>query len=247
MNQNKYFSFVPNTITSFNVLSGCLSVVFAFEGLLIWAGLFIFMAAVFDFFDGMSARLLHAYSAMGKELDSLADVISFGLAPASIAHVMVRNAVIPQLALNEASFVQLLIIFSPFILNVFSALRLAKFNIDTRQTESFIGLATPANAMVWASLPFVSKSYPNSSVAYIIENPFFIIILSAVMSFLLVSELPMFSLKFKNLTWSSNKIQWVFMSGNFVLLVVFQLAAIPLIIIWYILLSIIANLLFKKH
>lgn len=245
MNLKKYFSFVPNTITSLNVVSGSLSIVFAFNGNLVVAGTLIFIAAIFDFFDGMSARLLNAYSAMGKELDSLADVISFGLAPAVIAHLLVRRTFLSQIPLNEATLMQLMVIFSPFVLVVFSALRLAKFNIDTRQTESFIGLATPANAMIWASLPFVLKKFSFSPVAHWVSHPLIIISFSVILSLLLVAELPMFSLKFKSLKWSDNKTRFIFLGGSLVFLIFWQLSGIPLIIIWYIVLSVITNLVCK--
>jgi CDP-diacylglycerol--serine O-phosphatidyltransferase len=246
MTVKKYFSFVPNTITSLNVLSGCLSVIFAFEGSLVAAGIFILIAAVFDFFDGMSARLLGAYSDMGKELDSLADVISFGLAPAAIAHAIIRQAIIPGNSLGDATFVQWVLLFAPFIITVFSALRLAKFNIDTRQTESFIGLATPANAMVWASLPFILNHYSHSPVVELLGHPYFIIALAVLLSLLLVAEIPMFSLKFKSLKVKDNQTRFIFLAGNLILLIVFPMAAIALIIIWYILLSVLSNMVCKK-
>jgi CDP-diacylglycerol--serine O-phosphatidyltransferase len=238
MAANKIVGAIPNTITSFNALSGSLSVVFALEGNLVAAGVLIFVAALLDFFDGMSARLLKAYSPMGKELDSLADVISFGLAPATIAHVLVRKAYMPYVDLEYASWAQLLVVFLPFVITIFSALRLAKFNIDTRQTDSFIGLATPANALVWASFPLILFYQPSSFLAQGMVNPYILLSLSVLMSLLLVSELPMFSLKFKNLSWAANKTQYIFMGVNIILLLIFKLAGIPLIIVWYILLSV---------
>jgi len=246
MQTKNIFKFVPNTITSFNALAGSLSVVFAFEGNLVFAGVLILMAAVFDFFDGMTARLLKAYSDMGKELDSLADMISFGLAPAAIVHNLVRMQYPEIHNLTEASYLELFILLSPFIITVFSALRLAKFNVDTRQTESFIGLATPANAMVWAALPFVSHFYTGSFMANLTTNVPFLLILSLVMSLLLVSEIPMFSLKFKSLKIKDNKTRFIFLGVCLVLLIVFKLAALPLIIFWYILLSIVSNWVCKK-
>jgi CDP-diacylglycerol--serine O-phosphatidyltransferase len=247
MNLKKYLAFVPNTITSFNVLSGCLSVVFAFEGSLIAAGIMILVAAVFDFFDGMSARLLGAYSDMGKELDSLADVISFGLAPAAIAHIIVRHALLGNLPLSDAAFMDWVLMFSPFVITVFSALRLAKFNIDTRQTESFIGLATPANAMVWASIPLILTSYPESILVQYLGHPHVIVFLAVVMSLLLVSEIPMFSLKFKNLKIKDNKTRFIFLAGNLILIIALPMAALALIIIWYLVLSVISNAVCQKH
>lgn len=240
MKYSSLFSFVPNAITSLNVLSGSLSIVFAFEGNLVLSGLLILFAAVFDFLDGMSARLLNAYSDMGKELDSLADMISFGLAPAVIAHILVRNQ-IPDFSLTDSSFTIKLIVFTPFIITIFSALRLAKFNVDTRQTESFIGLATPANAMVWASFPFILHYYQDTFFSGLIENSIFLVILSIVMSVLLVIELPMFSLKFKNFNISENKSRFIFLIGSVIFLIFFKIAGVPIIIIWYIILSIIVK------
>jgi len=245
MASKKFFSFVPNTITSFNVLSGSLAIVFAIDNNLVLAGILIIIAAIFDFLDGLSARLLGAYSDMGKELDSLADMISFGLAPAIIAHVLIKNQLMPDQALLDAPLIILIQVFTPFVIVVFSALRLAKFNIDTRQTESFIGLATPPNAMVWASFPFILAAQNNTWISNLIQTPWFIMVLSVVMSLLLVSELPMFSLKFKNLKLANNKIRFAFLLICIILLVVFKVVAIPLIIITYILMSAI-QLLIKK-
>lgn len=239
MSIKKYFSFVPNSITSLNVLSGSLSVVYAFEGNLVLSGILILFAAGFDFLDGASARLLNAYSPMGKELDSLADMISFGLAPAVIAHVLIRQQILPEGDLKTASFIILVQLFIPFIIAIFSALRLAKFNVDERQTESFIGLATPANALVWASFPFILASQNGSTYVQLIQNPWFISILALVMSLLLVSELPMFSLKFKNLKFANNKTRFIFLGISISLIIIFKLASIPLIIFCYILISII--------
>jgi len=245
MSKKNIFGFVPNTITSLNVLSGSLSIVFAFNSNLLAAGVFILAAAIFDFFDGMSARLLGAYSDMGKELDSLADMISFGLAPAVIAHLLVRRQ-FPSLELGSASFLQLVIILSPFVITIFSALRLAKFNIDTRQTESFIGLATPANAMIWATLPFVLHFYGDSFFSSLINNYWFIIALAVIMSLLLVSELPMFSLKFKSLKIKDNKTRFIFLTGCLILLIIFKISGIPLIIFWYIVLSVVEFFVCRK-
>lgn len=249
MADKKILSFVPNTITSMNVLSGCLSVLFAFEGHLALAGLFIIIASVFDFFDGMSARLLKAYSPMGKELDSLADVISFGIAPAIIAMMLIKPTINPSgVNITSLSFPVMMVQLFPLILVVFSALRLAKFNIDTRQTESFIGLPTPGNALLWASLPLML--YFNKESAFlpaILSNVWVILPLSAVMSFLLVSEIPMFSLKFKSLKPSQNKTRFVFLAICLVLLIFLKIAAIPVIILAYVLVSIIDNLVCKKQ
>lgn len=230
---------IPNTITSLNAFSGCLSVVFAFEGKLMLAGIFIFIAAFLDFFDGLSARLLNAYSDMGKELDSLADMLSFGFAPAVIAHLLIRERIAGQIALSEMSGWILFLVVLPFLIAVFSGLRLAKFNVDTRQSESFIGLATPANAMVWASLPMILKFQPDIFYADLLLNVWFLPGAAIVMSLLLVSELPMFSLKFKNLKLADNKVRFGFLVLSTILLAWLHMAAIPVIIICYILISLV--------
>ena len=172
---------VPNFITCLNLFSGALAVYFAFQANYELVLILVLLAAVFDFLDGFAARLLKAYSPMGKELDSLADVISFGLAPGAVAFSMLQASELPQW-----------LAFAGFIIPVFSALRLAKFNIDERQSSSFIGMPTPANAIFWIGLGY---SYHEN----LAQQPYFVLGFIALMSLLLVSELPMFSLKFKNL------------------------------------------------
>lgn len=248
MNIKKFFSFVPNTITSLNILSGALSVVFAFEGELFLSGIFILLAAVFDFFDGMSARLLRAYSAIGKELDSLADVISFGFAPSVIAHCMMKELLIVNQPLTDNPVSVFLLLFLPFFMLVFSALRLAKFNIDERQSDSFIGLPTPANAIVWAAFPIIKHFQKTSFLIEWIEKPIFIIGLSIILGLLLVSELHLFSLKFKNLNFAKNKLRFLFLGLCLILFIVFKWEAIPLSILAYILLSVFHQLFsINKH
>lgn len=237
MNKKGTFWFVPNTITSFNVLSGCLSVVFAFEGQLVLAGLFILIAAVFDFFDGFAARMLNAYSEMGKQLDSLADMLSFGFAPAVIAFQLIKLNIAPDSSIIDLALGQKIIILFPFIIAIFSALRLAKFNIDTRQTDSFIGLPTPANAMIWASMPFILAFQSDSFFANIFSNTYVLLALSLVMSFALIMGMPLFSLKFKNFSWTDNKIRFIFLAICLILIIAFGFSSIPLIIISYILVS----------
>ena len=218
---------IPNFITCLNVFSGCIAVLLAFKGNYQGAMVAIFIAALFDFMDGMAARLLNAYSPMGKELDSLADVMSFGLAPGAIVFSLLTQATgnewLPYLA---------------FIIPIFSALRLAKFNLDERQTSSFIGLPTPANAIFWSGLAF-------SFSAFFIVNGWLLITLILFFSFLLVAEIPMFSLKFKNTKWADNKTQFFFLIGCIFILGLFQISAFPMLIAWYIFLSIAESLLIK--
>ena len=221
---------IPNTITCLNLFSGCVACVMAFQGEYFNAALFIYLAAFFDFLDGMMARALKAYSDIGKELDSLADGISFGMAPGIILFSWLCGI---------TSEISLYLPYIAFFIPVFSALRLAKFNVDTRQTNSFIGLPTPANAIFIASL---ISLHTQSCLTNILSNVWVITALILILSFLLVSELPMFSLKFKNLTWKDNKTCYIFLAISIALLAIFQLTAIPLIIILFILMSLLLHL-----
>lgn len=219
---------IPNFITSLNLYAGCLAIYYGFRGDYELVLLFVLLAAVFDFADGLAARLLHAYSPMGKELDSLADVVSFGVAPGILVLSMLTQSNLPYW-----------VAFSGFIIPVFSALRLAKFNIDERQTSSFIGLPTPANALFW-----VGMGYSFSKV--LIANPWYILAFTFIFSGLLVSELPMFSLKFKSLKWKDNQVQYIFLMVSILLIALFQTNALALIIGWYILFSILMYFLKSK-
>jgi CDP-diacylglycerol--serine O-phosphatidyltransferase len=218
---------IPNFITCLNLFSGCVAIYFAFRGNYQTAFIAILIAGLFDFLDGFAARMLKAYSPMGKELDSLADVISFGMAPGAIVFSLLSGATMYEWLPYVA-----------FLIPVFSGLRLAKFNIDERQTTSFIGMPTPANAIFWGGLAF---SYP----AFFTENLWVLVVLTGLFSYLLVAEIPMFALKVKNLAWKDNQIQYLFLIGCIAILVFFQLNAFAPIIGWYILLSI-ATSIFRK-
>ncbi|MHB9054899.1 MAG: CDP-diacylglycerol--serine O-phosphatidyltransferase [Paludibacteraceae bacterium] len=211
---------LPNTITCLNLFSGCAGVWFAFNGNYIGATVAILLSALFDFLDGFVARLVHAYSEIGKELDSLADIVSFGLVPGAMIFSMLSADYLHNYT------------FLAFLIPVFSALRLAKFNIDERQTTSFIGLPTPANAIFWGGMA-VSFS------GWFSQNHIALLVLTFVFAYLLVSELPMFSLKFKNLSWHNNKLQFIFLGGCILLMIFLQVDSIAPIIVWYIILSVI--------
>ena len=211
---------IPNFITCLNLFSGCVGVYLAFQGNFQGAFIAVIVSAVFDFFDGFAARLLKAYSPMGKELDSLADVVSFGVLPGAMVFSLLSKT-----SINEW------LPYVAFIIPVFSGLRLAKFNIDERQTSSFIGLPTPANAIFWGGLILSFESFLSS-------YTWPLIILILLFSYLLVAEIPMFSLKFKNYAWKSNQTQYLFLIGCAVILAFFQLSAFPILIGWYIALSI---------
>ncbi len=234
-----------------NLLCGCVGIVFVFEGNLLWASYLIFLAGVLDFLDGFVARLLKQHSEIGKQLDSLADMVTFGVLPSFILAKLI------QLSITEKTIIADLLperflsttILSPlsylaFILALFSCLRLAKFNVDTRQSDSFIGVPTPANAFVVAAFPLILEF--NSEYKSLILNATFLIAYTLIMSYLLIAEIPLFALKFKNFSWVSNKIKYIFLFISVVLLISLKFVAIPLIIFLYIILSVISNFQTKK-
>jgi len=225
---------IPNGITSLNLFSGCVAIVAAFNGQFQVAAGFIVLAAIFDFFDGMAARALKAYSDIGKELDSLADLISFGVAPSVIFFKLI------QVGLGfETGFVASYLPYVAFIIAVFSALRLAKFNIDTRQTTSFIGLPTPANALFLLSFGLYFES--NLPYKELVTNPWVLIVVAAIFSWLLVAEIPMFALKIKSLKLKGNEVRYTFLGLSVILIVLLQQMALLGIIPLYILVSLLTQ------
>ena len=218
---------IPNSITCLNLLSGCFACIFAFQGQYDWVALCIGLSALFDFLDGMAARLLHAYSPLGKELDSLADLLSFALAPGlMVMHLMAYNSTFHGMAEYQSWWA-----LSALLIPVFSALRLAKFNIDTRQTTSFIGLPVPANALFWIGI---------CQAVLRMESPvcgYAIVALVIIFSLLLVSEIPMFSLKFKNLKWKENYLRYLIIAVAAICLISLGLAGLAATIGLYIVLS----------
>jgi CDP-diacylglycerol--serine O-phosphatidyltransferase len=232
---------IPNTLTTMNLVSGLVSVTMAMENNLTGAAWLIFIAAVFDYLDGTAARLLKAYSELGKQLDSLADLVSFGVAPGIIVfqllsvhcegacNILERMHIVPYFAL---------------LIPVCSALRLAKFNIDLRQEVNFIGLPTPANAIFFASIPLILNFQPRiftlirlDFMVDFFSNPRILTILTVFFSYLLVSEFRIFSMKFKTTGWKENNFRYIFLGLMVVLIILFSLSAIPFIILSYLLLS----------
>ena len=224
---------IPNMVTCCNLLSGCIASVMAFEANYKAAILFIILGAIFDFFDGMLARLLNVSGPLGKELDSLADDITFGFAPSAIVFSLFKEVQYPEFMSGITDYFP----YTAFIIAAFSALRLGKFNIDPRQSSSFIGLPTPANALFWGSLVVGGHSFLVSDSF----NAAYLFILVILMSYLLVAELPMFSLKFKNLSWRDNKISYIFLLVCIPLLAIFRLGGFAAIILWYILWSLLTR------
>lgn len=221
---------LPNAITCANLFSGCIGIVFTFQDNLIFASYAIFLAAIFDFFDGFASRVLKSYSGIGKDLDSLADMVSFGVLPSAIMYMLLLQA--PQI-----SRVSEWLNFIAFLIPVFSALRLAKFNTDTRQAESFIGLPTPANAILIASIPLILQQY--ESIAPYILNPYGLTVFIAIMCTLLVAEIPLMSLKFKDSNFNKNFYRYLLLLFSAILILFFKFAAVPVVIVMYITLSLI--------
>ena len=224
---------IPNMVTCCNLFSGCIAAVMAFQSNYEAAILFIILGAVFDFFDGMLARLLNVSGPLGKELDSLADDITFGFAPSAIVFSLFKEVQYPEFMSGITEYFP----YTAFIIAAFSALRLGKFNIDPRQSSSFIGLPTPANALFWGSLVVGAHSFLVSDSF----NAIYLFILVISMDYLLVAELPMFSLKFKNLSWRDNKVSYIFLLICIPLLAVFRISGFAAIILWYILWSLLTR------
>ncbi len=190
---------LPNSITCLNLLSGVMSIICAFQDEFDKALLCMLAASVFDFLDGFAARLFKAYSDIGKELDSLADLVSFGVAPALIYYNY----------LEGFSEISLYVTLLPLLIAAFAALRLAKFNLDTRQTENFLGLPVPAAALAVASMIALANNYP-LIVNQFATNIIIHIVIVIFVSFLMVSEVPMFSFKFKSIAWRLNSNRYTF-------------------------------------
>lgn len=252
---------IPNAITCCNLLCGCLAIVQAFEGNLVYAAYLVGAGAIFDFFDGFAARMLKVSSPIGKDLDSLTDMVTFGVVPGVIMFKLIFMGILvycidgassegwtiyPPLSVHGAMSENKILpdeaIYLAFLIPVFSAIRLAKFNNDTRQSDSFIGVPTPAAAMFICSIPLIEEF---NHIDFIL-NPYVLIVITVVLSFLLVSELPLFALKFKHFKWKDNEIRFVFLGLSLVMLITLQFVGIPLIIIMYILLSVINNIVSKK-
>jgi CDP-diacylglycerol--serine O-phosphatidyltransferase len=238
---------LPNTLTCINLLCGCLALTFIFKGDLVIGAYLVGIAAVADFFDGLLARALRVSSPIGKDLDSLADMVSFGVVPGAIMYQLMHRSleamgvgpeqVSMHLVSGPAAWVPSVAIFFPFLITIFSALRLAKFNNDTRQTTSFIGLPTPACTLVVASLPLI-RANDVFSLTSVILTPVVLIGLSVLLSGLLVAELPLFALKFKNLRWLGNRRRFIFVALALGLVLWLRAAGVPVAVLLYVLLSV---------
>ena len=238
---------IPNIITCCNLISGCIATYWAFKGCFETALLFIVFGAVFDFFDGMSARLLHVSSPIGKELDSLADDITFGFAPSAIVFSYLNAFSLWPLAISQLPIANSQVLpYLAFIMAAFSALRLAKFNLDERQALGFIGLPTPANALFWGAL-IVGLNNGQWSMANGQWLPYLILVGTFISCWLLVCEIPMFALKFKTWGWKGNEIKYIFLLTCIPLLLLFGVSGLAAVIAWYVILSFINTRLTKNH
>jgi CDP-diacylglycerol--serine O-phosphatidyltransferase len=238
---------IPNAITILSLLLSCLAIILTFEGKIAIAAYLLIGSCICDFLDGFAARALKVNNPIGKEIDSLVDMIAFGVAPAMLMYQITKMA-------QETQQIQLLINFPwihyiVFVIPAFSAIRLAIFNIDTRQSTSFIGLAVPAHASfyIFCSLLFVYPDLPmlinaSSFVTSIVSNPIIMLASTILLSIMLVVEVPMFSLKFKNLKWKDNKLPFTFVLIWLGMLIFMNIVAMPMIILFYILWSIVLSI-----
>lgn len=244
---------IPNCITLANLLCGTLSIYFLYvSDNALLPSVFIVLGAIFDFCDGLTARLLKVTSAIGKELDSLSDVVTFGLAPSLIMVEVLKDSL---LANDYSLFAANVLCLIPLFMVLMSSYRLANFNVDERQSVNFIGLPTPANALLWLSLPVLAylsdqkihlwgmyQQEIYSTLVDILLNPWFIIVFSIIMGVMLVAPISMFSFKFKNFTWQDNKVRFIFLLISILLIFLFNCFAIPFIVLMYIIVSLISNL-----
>ena len=229
---------IPNFITSLNLASGFIAIILASQGDILMASWFIAAAMAFDFFDGFFARLLKAYSDIGKQLDSLADIVSFGVAPAVILYQLMMNA-----CAYEGLFSQLLIILILSVMPICAAMRLAVFNLDTSQTINFKGLATPANAISVITLVFASHFSNSETIAFLISSSVAIVIITVTLSLLMVSRLDLFSLKISNLKFKGNESKYLMLVLLVIVFAIAGIAGIALIIPVYIIASLSQKLL----
>lgn len=243
---------IPNILTLLNLLSGTIAVLFAVKNELVVAALFVFIGILFDFFDGFAARLLKVQGELGKQLDSLADVVTSGVVPGIIMFQLILASVsnknwsigghsMMDLSLNNYLSVVYLTSTIGLLITLAAAYRLAKFNIDERQTSSFIGLPTPAASLVVLSLPLIIAYTSNEIAISIIQNTWFLIALTLLLCYLMNAEIFLFSLKFKDFSWKNNKLKFAFVLVSLLLVVFLQFIAIPVVIIFYVLLSMLSK------
>ncbi|WP_395059628.1 CDP-alcohol phosphatidyltransferase family protein [Flavobacterium sp.] len=239
---------IPNIITLLNLFCGCIALVFAFQQEFLLAFYFVCLGIFFDFFDGFFARLFKVSSPLGLQLDSLADMITSGVVPGVIMFQMLLKSFGEEKVISVSSWDNSVMVlpFLGFIITLGACYRLANFNIDTRQTDSFIGLPTPANALFILSLPLVLLNPNLEFIANSLQNHWVLITISIVSAYVMNAEIPLFSLKIKDFTFKKNVLQILFLASSVLLLLVFRYLGIPMIIIFYVLLSVVNNMINKK-
>lgn len=228
---------IPNLITLLNLLSGCFALIFAFHQDFKFAFFFVSLGIFLDFFDGFFARLFKVSSPLGLQLDSLADMVTSGVVPGLVMYQLMNHA----LGFPSFGWPTLFFPFLGFIITLGSCYRLANFNVDTRQTDSFIGLPTPANALVILSLPLILLDNQYEFITKALNNEYVLLAISVLSAYILNAEIPLFSLKIKDFSFAKNKLQIIFLTVSVLLLVFFQFLGIPLLILFYVLLSVFTN------
>lgn len=231
---------IPNILTLGNLFCGTLATIFAVENDFVFAALFVLIGILFDFFDGFVARLLKVTGELGKQLDSLADMVTSGVVPGIIMSRMIQNNLLLQSNSYDDNFLDVSLI--GLIITLAACYRLGKFNLDTRQSNSFIGLPTPAMCLFVISLPLIKEYSEIEFVHNLIENNYFLIVITLLLSYLMNAELPLFSLKFKDYSIKNNWVTYLFLIISIILIVLFKYLSVPIIISLYIVLSIIKNL-----
>ncbi len=244
--------YIPNLITLLNVFCGCIATVFAVSNQLEMAALFVFLGIFFDFFDGLAARVLNVQSELGVQLDSLADMITSGLVPGIVMFQLLNMSMSGGWHSGEgASFSFLYLLdFVPlfgFLITLGSAYRLAKFNIDENQVSSFVGLPTPANALLILSLALILQYHNNEMLSEFILNPWFLIFMTLLSTYLLNANIELFALKFKTWSFKDNAVRYIFLIVSAVLLLTLRVLAVPVIIVFYVVASLISNLSAEKN
>ncbi len=239
---------IPNTITLLNLLAGLLALIHAFNGNYNEAFSLVCLGIFFDFWDGFFARIWKVQSPIGLQLDSLADMVTSGVVPGLVMYKMLGDIQENQSQYNltEDTYFMGVVPYLGFLITLASCYRLAKFNVDTRQTDSFIGLPTPANALLIMSIPMIQFHSEFEWLVDFLSNPYVLVGITVLSAYLLNAEIPLFSLKVKNFSWEKYKMQVVFLIISVILIALLEFIAIPIIILLYVILSVVNNTILKK-
>ena len=238
---------IPNLFTMLNLFCGCVALVMVADLKFDLAFYFVCLGIFFDFFDGFFARKFNVAGPLGVQLDSLADMVTSGVVPGYVMYrLLAFENEFMTVSVGEEAFNYYYMYYLGFIITLGACYRLAKFNIDTRQSDSFIGLPTPANALFFTSLPLVISAFPNSFLSEILINKWILLALTFLSAYVMNAEIPLFSLKIKNFSFAKYKLQIFFLAVSVLMLIFLQIVAVPLIILFYVLLSVFNNIINKK-